>query len=158
MATKYRPVLTMLEIESLLALADFTLQHMREEKLLTLQTALDEIPYPELYKAAQKLYAYKYKVQVGINMPAYTATRTKPGRKSNTEIEQESLGVRNSETNDAGSDTLSPAAILYTKYMQGEELDTKDKIAAIDYKMQNDKDSVTTEEREFYTNNFHLTL
>lgn len=193
---KYRPQLTSLEIERIISSLTLILEVMRENDLITIHNVThkskkEQIQYLELKKLLDKMSMFKYKSDIGMNVPSYTVSSKSKDIKSpvapDTLISQESktqdskreevtynplatpkihthirkedkLKAARDITHDIDESNMSPEEKLYTRYVMNKELTTKEKVLAIDYKMQEDNESVTDTEREFYSTNFHLTL
>lgn len=160
MAEKFRPQFTMLEINCILTALDHTVNTMSDNGILVI-TAPDgtELSFIEMHKVVHKVFKYKAKAEIDVNMPSYTTSRAKPGRPSNEEKADDALGVKKASVvaQETGAEP-SKEAVLYTKYIQGQELNDREKVWAIGYKMAEDKKNVTEEEREFYSANIMLTL
>lgn len=160
MAEKFRPQYTLVELNCILAALDYTVQSLEDAGVLIL-TAPDgtELPFIEMHKTLQKVAMFKAKIDIGLNLPAYTAGRAKAGRPSNQDIAAQALGVKNSKTmNEGDGKELGKDAVAYTKYIQGHELEDAEKVWAINYKLANDKENVTEEENAFYIANVWRTM
>lgn len=179
MATKkYRPQVNMLEIESLISSLTLTLETMQKNDIASIRNVTApvksgaQIKYIEIKKLLDKLSLFKYKSEIGLNAPAYTikgdskpishpSTATAESITQDTErdiVESNPITSSNDIAQDIESSNMCEEERLYTKYVMNKELTLKEKIVALEYKMREDKESVTDEEREFYSKNFHLVL